>query len=324
MQEATLYRHILKDALSITWKNKILWLLGFLAVFWGDVGAYRSFNHALDNVGPHLPEKVAEAGSWSFPFEALSFGGFASLMLVTLVIMMLSAGFIMLVTAGRGGLLYAIVKTQDKEKVKVRAMLSRGVQAFWPLLGIGIISRLDIPLYMFLLAPLATGDAHPVKIVLFVSVFIILTIASLMLSLLGVYASLLVMLEGLPLMRAIRGALKIFAKNWLVSLELALILYFITVVVGLAVLLSFFVMSIPFLFVGILLTLMKIQGAMWFVLIPAMVVYIAVLLLFGSAFVTFQYSAWTLLFLRLKTETAVSKVVRLTARFGSVLHRKID
>lgn len=322
MQEGTLYRHILKDALRLTWKYKILWIFGFFTVFWGGVGAYQSFNQALERVGPVLPTQVPDGEFLNIPFESLNVGGIAVMVILALVLLALGILLMVVVVSSRGGLIYAIVENRNNKRPTFSKALRKGLDAFWPLLGIGLLARLDLPLYFLLFNSLDRLDTS-IGMVLFVLAFIIITIVSLILSLLGIYASALVILERVSFRPAIQQALRLFSAHWLVSLEMALLLYLITMLIGIGALIALFVMAIPFLLLGFIAAFIGSPVLLGIIIVPAVLIYVGFLILAGSAFITFQYSAWILLYLRISKEGAVAKVVRLTSRFGHILHRKI-
>lgn len=324
MQEETLYRNILREGWKFTWKNKALWLLGFLAVFWGDVGAYQALNQAVGS--PLYPETASGGFSLAAFTEFLSFGGFVFVLFLLFILLAFLLALILAVTAGRGGLLYLLAqRAQQPGRISLRAGLRKGVEKFWPLLGIGIVSRLDVPLYAFWFGRFENMPNMPGAFsISFAAGFVILTLLSLILSFLGIYASLLIISEDRRFCGAIADSLRIFARNWLVSIELSLILYLITLGVGIATVAALFVIAVPFLFLGALLSILGSSPLLlWIIISPAIALAIALLIVVGSAFVTFQYSAWVLLFQRIRSDRALAKVVRLTARFGNLLHRKI-
>lgn len=323
MQEDTLYRHILKEAWRLTWHNKLLWVLGFFSVFWGGVGAYGVFNRALEKVGPALPPLSEPQGLLRPPFEALSTGWFATLLFVALVVAAIFFAFIILITAARGGLIFAVERRFQGKAWHLREALRRGTEAFWPLLAIGILIRLDLILYALAVEPLTSAPATPARVILYVLAFIIVTLISMTLSFLGIYAAAQVMLQGASLWRAIKESLQLFIRHWLVSFELALIMYMLALLVGIAVLAVLFAVAVPFALLAFILSFLQVPGGMWLAIVPAAAVYIALLILAGSVFVTYQYTLWTLLYLRLREHGAVAKVVRITARFGHILHKKL-
>lgn len=324
MKEDTLYRHILRDSLRLTWKYKGLWILGILAMFWGDLGAYQALNAALGDVHPRMLSSLPNVLS-RLPdnFPALTSGSIVIGILMTAVLAAILIALLVLAISARGGLLYAILQRNKKRTFSTKEGLRRGLRAFWPLFGVGIITKLDLILAFFLLNPLMNFEEFPLSLPLFMSAFIITTLVSLTLAFLGIYASALIILEGYSFKNAMVESFTIFSRHWLVSIELALILYALGFLVGIALLMGLFVLSVPFILVGSIITLMHIPWALWLVIIPALICYIAILVFVGAAFVTFQYTCWTLLFLRIREDGAVSKIMRVTSRFGHILHRKI-
>ena len=137
------------------------------------------------------------------------------------------------------------------------------------------------------------------------------------------YAAGYVVLEGEPLGAALKRSLQLFARFWLISSETALLLYLVTFAVGLAVMAVGFVLAVPAVLLLAIATALKTSVLLWIILAPLITIYMVLLLAAGSAFMTFQFAVWTLLFLRLHQQGAVAKVVRLTARFSHILHRKI-
>ncbi|KKU13210.1 MAG: hypothetical protein UX17_C0024G0006 [Parcubacteria group bacterium GW2011_GWC2_45_7] len=325
MKEASVYRGILKQAWEITRRNKKLWVLGFLAIFWGNIGAYNIFDRSFGFLT--APTYPVSPGSLELAPVLKSATPLAIASGIVMTLLILSVLFILLwfMTVGRGGLIEAIAKRSDNKKVTVAAAITKGAKFFWPLLGIGLLSRLDVPLYVFLLAPAvrrtALGDGEGTGF--FVLIFLAITLASLILSFLGIYASASVVLQGEKFLAAIKKSLQLFSRFWLVSIELALILYLVTLVLGIALIVAGLILGIPLLLLYVIVMLLQIPAGIWIVLVPAAVVYIALLIIVGSAFATFHMSAWTLLFMRLSREGAVAKVVRLTSRFAHVLHRKV-
>ena len=322
MQEGTLYRHILRHAWEITLRNKILWVLGFLAVFWGEVGAYHSLNSALGDFSASLPERISGSLPTFSWFHSFTKGGVAVGVGAIVVLLLCFIALLVLALAARGGLIFEIASRHKGKKISISDGLRRGFRAFWPLLLVGLLTKLDILLTFLMITPLTEGSAPPFALGLFIVAFTLVTLISLTVSFLGIYASCLIVLEGYGVVEAIRESLRLFARHWLVSLEMALLLYGLGFLVGISVLLLMAVLAVPFILLMTIVTLLHLKGLVLLVLIPAILIYMALLIVLGAGFVTFQYTAWTLLFLRLEDQP-VAKIVRLTSRFGHILHRKL-
>lgn len=308
----------------MTWRNKYFWLLGFLAAFWGDIGTYQAIDQVVTNFTQDLPPFIGSTRDILQTAKALSPQVFAVTLAWILLIGAALLALVILVTAARGGLLIAIEERKRGRKLTVKRALKQGLKAAAPLLVVGLITRLDIFIYLLALNRVALDSPSGGQLLVYTLLFVVVTLISLLLSLLGIYASAYIMLAGASLKVALINSLTLFRSHWLVSLEFALIMYLVSVMVGLGVLLSLLVVGIPFTLLAAILTFLKIPAGLLIIGIPALIFYVLFILLVGSWMVAFQYTAWTLLYLRLhQEEGALAKVVRLTARFGHILHRKI-
>lgn len=321
MQEETLYRHILRDSWKLAWRNPKLWVLGGLSVFWGSIGAYSSLDTLVARLQPALPAKLA--GGALPAWQDFTSGGMMALVIFALVVLALAVVFAVLITSARGGLIFALARRGEGKSVLLSEAFKKGAQAFWPVLGIGLLSRLDLAIAYLLLNPLAQAESSLGTLILYIVAFVVTTVMSLVFSLLAMYAIAYVMLEGMSFGQAVQKALTLFARHWLVSLELALLLYGLNLLAGLAALAAILALGIPFVLLGILLAFLQAPGGLMLALIPLMAVYVIFLILAGSIFVTFQYSAWTLLYLRACEGQAVPKLMRVTARYARLLHRRL-
>ncbi len=322
-KEESIYRNILARAWRLAWRNKVLWILGGLSLFLGNLGAYNVLDRSFGF--PDLVSYSDKPGLASSVVHQATGASIAVGVAIMLLILGVIAGFVVLVTIARGGLIDAVARRDGSKSVAVGESLARGKSALWPLLGIALLSRIDVPLSLFVLVPFArraalSGQEH---FAIFLVVFIIITLLSLTLSFLGIYASAYVMLKGEGFVSALRKGVALFARFWLISIEMALILYAVTLLVGIGLIVAGFVIGIPLMLLYFIFLFMHVPGAIFIVGIPAAILYIALLLCAGSAFATFHIASWTILFKRLSEEGAVAKVVRLTARFGHIFHRKL-
>ena len=108
-------------------------------------------------------------------------------------------------------------------------------------------------------------------------------------------------------------------RNWLISLEMAAIILIISIIFGLALMLSIILVAAPFALLGILSIIFNSSVALSVILILGILVIALVIIVAGAIFSTFQYSSWVLLFFKLIKEGATSKIVRL---FSSVFAKK--
>jgi hypothetical protein len=106
------------------------------------------------------------------------------------------------------------------------------------------------------------------------------------------------------------SGLSLFANHWLVALEMALLLFIINLAAGIAFVLAIALIALPFLLISSFFA--QASAAFWVALFGqiGVVLFLLLLLLFGSALSTFQNSAWALLFLKIRSERHMPKLLR--------------
>jgi hypothetical protein len=125
------YGELVTHAWSITWNNKFLWVLGFLAALTGVSSNSRSFQSSFDESSfANTPDLAAQMGVM-----------FLSLMCVFMFI-----GLILWLVsmAARGGLIDGVSRIDDGEKITLGDAFSAGTSAIWRLIGIYILAYLPL------------------------------------------------------------------------------------------------------------------------------------------------------------------------------------
>ena len=109
---------------------------------------------------------------------------------------------------------------------------------------------------------------------------------------------------------AVRLGWELFLSNWLVSLEMAFILFGISFLTTLCVFLSLAILAIPLMLIAYIALQLASLGLFWFILFSFLILFILIVVLVGSVLTTFQIASWTGLFIELINKGAVSKIVR--------------
>ncbi len=310
-QPRPLYRQILRDALSLAWKEKRFWPLAILAVFLQTGGIYDVFffsvRKALQAPVPHdslWQGYFARVGEldWINRF-ALTQSALLSLALIFLILMVavLAQGVLIacldrgLATAGRSfrQILQAAAKrivplaVLNLLLVGITGLFSLGLKTFS-----GVVSTLPGGGFLFVIA------AVIYLVVLFV------TTALHFFSLNGIMA------DGMTLHEALVHAWQLLSKAWLTVAEAAFCMMIIgSLLFGAAGLIAFLagLPAVGFLVASLYLGLPKIFIILN-ILIVALVFVVAVL---GGLFaVNFQYAVWNRLYRRAVEGTAHSKIIR--------------
>lgn len=325
----SLYRHILQKAWQTTKKFIYLWPLGLFAAFLGNGGEYQVLFREFKIVADQ-PEII---GLWKENFRLLvpDFNLSGSDWLVLFLMAVITFAFLLfllwLVISSLGGLIKGVALARDNEKSTFKKLLLGGSKKFWPILGLNIIAKVIVYGFLVLIlgplmiATFSQGNSSLNLFIVAVS-FLIFVPLVIIISLITKYAAAFIMLSGQRMWDGFKNAWRLFAANWLVSLEMAFILFVINIFVGLCYIVIALLIFSPFLTLAVLNALRSPQ------LFDTLMYISVTLLLILSAFVgawlaTFQISSWTLLYLRL-TEggKAYSKIVRWVAALPEKFKKK--
>ena len=212
----------------------------------------------------------------------------------------------------------ATIINGSKQKSGIKIGLAAGKEKFWPVLGLNIIIKIIIGLVFTLISlPIilsATKAISSLSAFLYILLFILFIPIAVILSFIIKYAVAYVVIKGQTMMDSIKSSWELFTKNWLVSIEMAFILFFINFLVGLGAILLIFILAIPFLFLALVLYQLVAFMAFWVTIIIAAIVFILIIILSGTLLTTFQTAAWTGLFLELINKGGTSKIIRLARR----------
>jgi hypothetical protein len=146
--------------------------------------------------------------------------------------------------------------------------------------------------------------------------FIIFVPLAIIISFATKYGIAYTVLEQQPLGHALVNGWKLFWKNWLVSLEIALILFAIGLAVSIGLVIVSMVVLIIIVSVNTVLGTVGIpvlMGSTGFVLLRFLssIIALPLVLIIGAMLAVFQTSAWTLVFRHVTTRGLIPKLVRL-------------
>ena len=316
-----LYRPMLKNALSITWRYKYLWFFGLFAALLGNGGA---FNYGIKNFskvesqGVWLTNLSESLKSWKFGFGKIDwYGIFTNFDLwgavLFLLVIVVGLFLLWLSIASQGALVYGIkaAKTQFFNEA-----LRHGSKKFWPLLLVNIILAVAIAVLMaifnlpFVILYLNTGGNVLWQTVIVILSFIVWVPVTIIFYLIAQYAVIYIVNYDKHIAQAIKDAWLLFAKNWIVSLEAGFLLLLINIITSILLVAVVIVLALPFIMLGLLASALASSGFLWFVIILGILTFIALLFLYGAAWNVFQVSVWIQLFERITGGVVYSKILR--------------
>ncbi len=321
------YRTLLKQAWNITWKYKPLWLFGVFASIAAASGSFEyqilinNFqNGALESSYYHLGMFLLILKTiGGFILGLISLFSHSIIDIInTLTVLIITgtiiAAFIWLSITSQGALVInakKIINNKKKpENIDIKEGFTQGNNHFWQIFGFNVLAKFAIAVILFIislplvfLASKASGLLATVYTLAFV-IFIPLAIAA---SLILKYAIAYLVLENEDFCPAFKKAWRLFIKNWLVSLEMGVILFLVSFLVG------FIILAILSVFIFPYFVFALDYGIGWLIITLALISFF--LLLVSSAMLsTFQISAWTGLFLDLRNNRGLAKLERLFKR----------
>lgn len=316
------YRNILKQAWQLTWRNKYLWWFGIFAALLGNGGELEIiFNNASGNPAQALfPSWQRIVSTGVFRFETIT--NIANLLkndtlnviFVLLICLAALAVFLFLVwvvIVSQAALVNNSAAIIKQKKNNFRDGLNAGILNFWPVFSLNILVKAAI--YVLLMAvalPIFFSQENSAANIFYITALILLVPASIILSFIMKYAIAYAVAGKLKAGRAIQRGWSLFKANWLISFEMAIILFAINLLVGLGIVLAILTLAVPFLFLGLISFYSFSAAGSWLIAILAFSCFIAIIVLAGAALAVFQISSWIGLFLELDKKGGVSKLVR--------------
>ncbi|MFA5359140.1 MAG: hypothetical protein WC310_04985 [Patescibacteria group bacterium] len=325
-----LYRDVLKRAWYVTWRNKALWLFGFLALFWGIGGVYEVVAQGFRLASRHdfyfikLWNAVASAG--------VSFGSLKTLFLSTplyglllvgifVVFVLLLLFFYWIFTCSQITVIKQVADIDSNARSNAFSSFYKSRQYFWPVLGINLINKIVtfvlLVIFTYGIMALVVTEALFVSQVFYLLSFILFVVVILVLSFLVVYGTIYISVYNKPFIAAIQSAWKLFINNWLVSLEVAAILFVITVLVAIATGVLVTILSGILYFVSIIVLFINLPILYFVSFAILMVIFVIMVFIIAAVLSTFQLAVWVELFDHLESNRITSKLQRIaSAKLG--------
>lgn len=319
------YRTIIKKAWWQIKTHKWLWLFGIFAALLGNGGEVDILfqNNKLTNA-PVFLNNLKDNFS-ALDLNSLKNGIYTSLAtapLISILSVAIIISFILLliwlITVSQGALIESANKLEEDKKISFKDALNKGVEKFWSILGLNIATRfilyfaliiLSIPFAMLYMFNSSTNAITFITILAFVLLVPIAIILSFILK----YAFAYVVIKNQPAVSAFILSWRLFVANWLISVEMAILLFFINLVVGLLLAIAIVVLALPFLGLIILMILVQNESGLNIALALGLLIALFLLLFTGAGLAAFQYSTWTILFKKLLTGGKYPKLIRLIA-----------
>jgi len=321
------YRTMLKQAWNITCKHKYLWFFGLFASLAIASGSLEhqfiatSFNQSLVNGSFYFLSNILAIGElfqnlWIglmdlFNYNILIIINTLTVLLITLILII---AFIWLAISSQAALIISVKKIINSKKkdisLSIREGMTKGHRHFWSVLLLNILTKILISFSLFIVGlPLLfmLVSQSSIALILYTLFFVVFVPVAVSLTLIIKYAIAYRVLDNESTVNSIEKAYKLFRNNWLISLEVAIILFLISFLAGFSLLVLAYIFIFPLFLMG---AMMKAAWLMSLMIIVGLII----LVVFGSILTTFQISTWTNLFLLLKEEKGKAKLERVFNR----------
>ncbi|MBI5793521.1 hypothetical protein HZA87_00310 [Candidatus Uhrbacteria bacterium] len=319
------YRPMLAEAWRLTWERKSLLVFGIFA-------ALISTGGVVDVVVTSF-QKVQQCGAFLTRLMDSSFIGYdvASQYLVELQLMGQSRAMGIITFATLVGVLLVVMATlsqgalilglKKKKTAGPYTLKKESAAHFWSLFILAILNKLmtgilillmTLPLFLLYLQSTSQGAT------LFFTLILIFITLLIIVNIVYMFALMDIVDGNRHPLDAIATGWKLFARQWLATLEFGILLFLLVALAGLVLIGLLFLLTIPYAF--IFTTTLLTGSSMFFLVANTLfgLLLIAFILAFGGAAVTFQYSAWHQFYLRGLHRThgkkVFSKILRLAYR----------
>ncbi|OQA36796.1 MAG: hypothetical protein BWY53_00319 [Parcubacteria group bacterium ADurb.Bin326] len=327
-----LYRPVLKRAWEITKKSPSLWVLGLLSIAFSVGSEYEIMLRALYNSsregiinaflegvntgiseGATLTSQSFWINSWNVFVNNI--GSATTALFVFACIFVAILLFIWLAICSQVAMIRNIYLIDKGKKPTLAEGFNFSFINFWPILFSVISLKIALMLMFGLLGLvlwLVSGFGWAADVI-YVVAFIAFVGASLVFAFLIKYQIFYILLKKQNFTSALKDAWSLFAKNWLVSLEMAGLMFLVFLV---GVIVSAFLITI---FFSIPIVIVPYYFGIWPVFLKfavsllSLIGIIATAVIVNSFVAVLQWSSWTLLFSRLEQGEASSGIERISA-----------
>jgi hypothetical protein len=328
----TLYRDVLRQAWDVSWRHKYLWFFGLFAALLGNGGEldflFRIFNQEK---GGFISMYKAYAATGIFSLQALGNfgqlfieqpGKLAVLIFVILLVLAISIFLVWLAITSQVALVSgsALVSSSKKPaRFSIGGLIDDSKTKFWKVLLLNILARAFMLLIVFLFSDAFLRVVFNNNALAFgVSYFVLIVIAilaALVVSYVVKYSIAYIAIKDEKLFPALRKGFSLFADNWLVSIEMAILIFLIYFLATVGAIIVLLALGTPLIFLAYLLG--KYVSIIFFTLFMGIggLLLVVFLAFAGALIATYQTSAWTVLFIRLTGRGAESKLVRIVDSF---------
>lgn len=295
------YFEIIKQAFSIAWKNKFLWVFGLLA----------SLGSGMSNMNwssSRTPEGNGEQADKIINYAQNHLELIIGIAIAMFVLMII---FFFLRILGNAGLIKASSNIAVYGQSTIKGIFSETKKYFWTLVLVEIIIGLMMLMVVFIMiipiAYLFMLKSYVLGAVSLVGAILIIIPLAVLACFIRKYSFFHIVIGNMKIKMALEYSYVLFKKNIKESLLMGVIAIAINMVAIIPVFAGVLVVALLFAPFGLIAYLMFAKAGAIAVLIVGGIVGVAILLLFSSAYMTFIQTAWVLFFQHIALEKKEEK-----------------
>jgi hypothetical protein len=323
------YRRIIGDSLKIAWMHKQLWIFGFFATLIGFGGVSEVFFTAIERTAQTMPLAAAQSVSfWTLipgyttVRAIIDYSTVPAVALVVFAILfvIIATVFAWMSLVSVGGLVSSARKISRGGEPTFGDGVKAGSEAFWRLLGLNILTKTILFGALFISSAnlyALMRDGSLTSSLFYLGSFMLLVAVSFVAALIESFGSVYVTVKNADIRNALSSSLAMIRLHWLIALEMAVMLLVTTVVIGAATGLVVMVLSVPFIFLIAIASLLQAIGAIYALITLSAAFLIISVICMGSFITSVQATAWTLLWSELEERRASGILHRLAHRIAS-------
>ena len=337
METSSLYRPILRKSWLITKKFKSLWLFGIFATLVSSGGEYEIisraiynptgggfFNDIINSFRLGIDNGLAMSGGhlWQNIWIALTQNTQSLLTAIAILIIAVAITLfiIWLVTVSQIGIIRNTALADKNKKFTVNEGIAFGNANFWPVLLSNVILRVVLFVLFWVIGKeiIFLYKSGTWGVLAYYLSFIVFVIITLIVSFIIKYQIYYLLLKKKKFIESFRLAWELFIKNWLISLEMALIMFLVYLATAfIALFISVILWAIFFsvvpIYLSVLPFILKITLAALSVILSVIIA-----IFIASVTTTFQWTGWTILFNKLDGGDEESKIARLSQQIQQI------
>lgn len=319
-----LYRRIITDAWHIAWGHKHIWFFAFFATFIGFGGVSEVFFGIFKRSSNVLLGGNAELTAAYFlpglpAIRALiqfSPNPLVSVLVFTLIMGLLTAFFAWIVMVSIGALITSVRKIAKGRDIRLPDALKVGAEKFWPVFGVNAMAKIVVGASFLLTGTnlIYTTSNSPISVLLYIVSFVLFTTIAVTVSLVAIFSTNFVVLKDERIMRALDKGWIMLSRHWLICIEMTLVLFVASILLGITALIGALVASVPIIFLILLTLTIGLQNIAFVIVMFGMGIALIALALLASLITSFQVASWTILWEELLDKRRIPHLQHIIAR----------